>query len=142
MSKLVVDETKRMCIEYLVSGMEITKIAEIIGKSRQTIYDWLKQDSFKAALDERIQENKVQAEKIVNSKLPEALNKIWLMICESQSDKVKADLLKYWVDRQLGKPSSQVGLDIDDKRDKDAGVDDDILSDVLGIEGDEEEQEE
>lgn len=110
---MIIDEQKRMCIEYLVAGMGITDIAEKIGRSRQAIYDWLKDKDFKASLDERLQENKVQAEKIVNSKLPEALNKIWALIEKSESDKVKADLLKYWVDRQLGKPTSKLDIDTD-----------------------------
>jgi predicted DNA-binding protein YlxM (UPF0122 family) len=124
---MIIDEQKRLCIEYLVAGMGITEISQKIGRSRQAIYDWLKNPEFKAALDERLQENKAQAEKIVNSKLPEALYKMWNLIEKSQSDKVKADLLKYWVDRQLGKPTSKVTLDSEDTEDKE---DVDILEEL------------
>lgn len=115
---MIIDEQKRLCIEYLVAGMSITEISQKIGRSRQAIYDWLKNPEFKAALDERLQENKAQAEKIVNSKLPEALYKMWNLIEKSQSDKVKADLLKYWVDRQLGRPTSKVTVDSEDTEEK------------------------
>ncbi|ADL08041.1 helix-turn-helix domain-containing protein [Thermosediminibacter oceani] len=128
---MIIDEQKRLCIEYLVAGMSITEIAQKIGRSRQAIYDWLKNPEFKAALDERLQENKAQAEKIINSKLPEALYKIWALIEKSQSDKVKADLLKYWVDRQLGKPSTKVSVDMNDPN-KDSAADlNDLIDEVL-----------
>lgn len=129
MSKLVIDETKRMCIEYLAVGMPITEISKKIGKSRVAIYDWLKQDEFVAKLNERLQENKAQAEKVVNSKLPEALNMMWGLIQKSQSDKVKADLLKYWVDRQLGKPTSHTEI-TENGGDKD-NIEDDVIDKVL-----------
>lgn len=113
----MLDETKINCIEYLLAGMEKTEIAKLIGKSRQAIYDWTKTDEeFKAELAKRIRERKNEATRKINNKLPQAIDKIWYLIEKAQSEKVQSDLLKYWIDRELGTPTSKI-QDVTDSND-------------------------
>ncbi|MCW6085567.1 MULTISPECIES: helix-turn-helix domain-containing protein [Clostridium] len=114
----MLDEAKINCIEYLVAGVEKTEIAKLIGKSRQAIYDWINKDEeFKGELAKRLRERKTEATRKINNKLPQALDKVWYLIENAQSEKVKSDLLKYWIDRELGTPTSKVA-DVTDKDDK------------------------
>jgi transposase len=115
----MMDETKFNCIEYLCTGMDKTEIARLIGKSRQCIYDWINKDEdFKAELAKALRDRKTQATRQINSKLPQAIDKVWYLIENAQSEKVKSDLLKYWIDREMGTPTSRTE-DITDKEDKD-----------------------
>jgi transposase len=105
----MLDETKINCIEYLIAGVEKTEIAKLIGKSRQAIYDWINKDEeFKAELAKRLRERKTEATRKINNKLPQAIDKVWYLIENAQSEKVKSDLLKYWIDREMGTPTSKV----------------------------------
>lgn len=105
----MLNEVKLNCIEYLVSGMEKTEISKLIGKSRQAIYEWINKDEeFKKELAKRLQERKTQATRKINSKLPQAIDKVWYLIENAQSEKVKSDLLKYWIDREMGTPTSKI----------------------------------
>lgn len=118
----MIDETKINCIEYLVAGMEKTEIAKLIGKSRQAIYDWINKDEeFKAELAKRLHERKTEATRKINNKLPQAIDKVWYLIENAQSEKVKSDLLKYWIDREMGTPTSKIA-DVTEEEKKD-GID-------------------
>lgn len=114
----MLNEVKLNCIEYLVSGMEKTEISKLIGKSRQAIYEWINKDEeFKKELAKRLQERKTSATRKINSKLPQAIDKVWYLIENAQSEKVRSDLLKYWIDREMGTPTSKV-QDITGQEDK------------------------
>lgn len=122
----MLDEAKINCIEYLVAGMEKTEIAKLIGKSRQAIYDWINKDSeFKAELAKRLHERKTEATRKINNKLPQAIDKVWYLIENAQSEKVKSDLLKYWIDREMGTPTSKVA-DVTNEEDKENLTNEDI----------------
>lgn len=128
----MLDETKINCIEYLIAGVEKTEIAKLIGKSRQAIYDWINKDNeFKAELAKRLRERKTEATRKINNKLPQAIDKIWYLIENAQSEKVKSDLLKYWIDRELGTPTSRVADVTEDKDKKEDFVNlDNIVEDI------------
>lgn len=105
----MLDEAKINCIEYLIAGTEKTEIAKLIGKSRQAIYDWINKDEeFKKELAKRLRERKTEATRKINNKLPQAIDKIWYLIENGESEKVKSDLLKYWIDRELGTPTNKI----------------------------------
>lgn len=129
---MIIDDTKIMAIELMASGVSITETAKKINKSRQAIYDWLKDSEFKAKLDERLRECKLQAEKMINSKLPEAVNKLWYLAQTAESEKVRADLLMYLVDRQLGKPTSK--MDILVEANNNTVDEQDLLEDINEVE--------
>lgn len=114
----MLDEAKINCIEYLIAGMEKTEIAKLIGKSRQAIYDWINKDEeFKAELGRRLHDRKIEATRKINVKLPQALDKLWYLIEHAQSEKTQGDLLKYWIDREMGTPTAKT-QDITGKEDK------------------------
>lgn len=102
------DERKIKVIEDLAEGiMPKTEIATKNGIARQTIYDWLDMPEFKAELDRRLQQRKVFTEKKFDGNLDFAAEKIFETIRTTKNERVKSDLLKYVVDRALGKPTSK-----------------------------------
>ncbi|QSQ09780.1 hypothetical protein H0A61_02161 [Koleobacter methoxysyntrophicus] len=100
----MLDDRKLKCIELLALGTETkTDIAKIVGVSRQAIYDWLDDAEFKAELDRRLQQRKVWGEKKLESMITKAVDRIWEEIETTDNSRVRAELLKYIVDRALGR---------------------------------------
>jgi len=65
-------------------------------------------------LDRRQQQRKVLVEKIIDSKLEDAVEQLWNVATTTNNARVQAQVLQYIVDRGLGKPTS--------KREIEAGV--------------------
>jgi len=125
----MLDERQIRAIELLVSGEHtITRISELVGVSRQTIYNWLDDDEFKKNLDERMQQIKTSAAKQFDAKLDKAIDLYWELATDPKTDKrTKQIALSYWIDRSLGKPVSRT--EMTDNTTKDNKVsDEDILS--------------
>ena len=122
----MLDDRKILAIQYLAEGEKPkTEIAKLVGISRQTVYDWLDDDEFKAELDRRLQQRKVLVEKIIDSKLEEAVKSLWELAKTTKNARVKAQTLQYLIDRALGKATSK--LEVEAVQQKSANVDDDIL---------------
>jgi hypothetical protein len=103
------NEIKIKVIEDLAEGTAPkTQIASKHGIARQTIYDWLDNAEFKAELDRRLQQRKVWVEKKIDGHLDFATDEIFEVIRTTKNERVKADLLKYVVDRGLGKTTTKV----------------------------------
>ncbi|MDX8367846.1 phBC6A51 family helix-turn-helix protein [Cytobacillus sp. IB215665] len=105
----MLDERKILAINLLVDGgLQKTEIAKQIGVSRQTLYDWMGNDKeFIAELNRRLQGYKILCEKAIDSRLENALKELWTLQQKTNNSKVKADVLKYFVDRALGKPTTK-----------------------------------
>lgn len=131
----MLDEKKILAIQLLVDG-ESTKvdIANKIGVQRSTLYDWLNNKEFKAELDKRIQERKNLCEKIIDSKLQDAVRILWETIETTKDMRVKAQLLTYTIDRALGKPTTKMDIEAGAKQIK---QDNDVLEEAFDMEQDE-----
>ncbi len=125
----MIDSQKIKAIELLIGGEHtMTRVSELVGVSRQTIYNWLDDDEFKKELDSRLQQVKTNAAKQFDAKLDNAIDLYWELATDPKTDKrTKQIALSYWIDRSLGKPVSRTemsGTTIQDNK----VSDEDILS--------------
>lgn len=105
----MIDEKKIKCIELMIDGEHNkTEIAKIVGIDRTTIYNWLKDDEFVAALDSRLQEIKDLAHKEFNAKLPKAIDEYWKLAMTTNDSRTKETALYKWIERSLGKVTSNI----------------------------------
>lgn len=108
-------EIQIKCIEYLSSGKyPKTEIARMLGIKRETIYNWLKRDDFKAELQECTDDKKRQTINFINSKAYEAAVEYWKLCTQTTDKRTKEKALASWLDRCIGKPSQHVQFE--DKR--------------------------
>lgn len=126
----MIDERQIQAIELLISGEHtVTRIGELVGVSRQTIWNWTNDEEFKAELDKRLQEIKTNAAKQFDAKLDKAIDLYWELATDSKTDKrTKQIALSYWIDRSLGKTTTK--LDIADDRNITNVSEEDILADI------------
>ncbi|MED1443041.1 phBC6A51 family helix-turn-helix protein [Aeribacillus composti] len=113
--------------QLLASGeLEKKEIAKQIGISRQTLYNWINKDeNFKAEVDRLRLELKSFGEELIAGKLVEAVKGYWDLIESTNNARVKAEGYRYFIDRNLGKPTSK--LDIEAGMKENDQVDEDIL---------------
>lgn len=136
----MIDERHIKMVELIVSGeYQVKEIADLVGVSRQTIYDWLKKDDVKALLDERLHEIRTNAAKSFDAKLDKAIDEYWKLAMTTTDVRTKQVALSYWIDRSLGKTTNR--LEVDNRINKSIS-EDDILADIDSIEEIEEEIEE
>ncbi|WP_051263266.1 phBC6A51 family helix-turn-helix protein [Tuberibacillus calidus] len=122
----ILDDRKILAIELLADG-EYTKteIAKKCGIARQTLYDWLDNDLFRAELDRRLQQKKSLVQKKIDGKLDFVIEKLYELANDSSNKRVQAQVLQYLADRALGKPTSKHEIEaaMNDKN----NIDEDIL---------------
>lgn len=114
------------CMEMIIEGNKITEIAKLLGASRQSIYNWLDDDEFKAELNKQRQEIKKQGQDKILSKFDIYLNKIHDIALNSPSDNVKLNALEFLVEHVLGKATSKIEQTTkeDTKNNKQEDIDD------------------
>lgn len=123
------NEKQLRCIELMVeNNMEISTVAKEIGVSRTTIYNWMKDERFKAELDKSEQEIKTRVQHIFVRRLPEAIEKLWKLTDanNSEGNRVKFNAVVEWLNRTLGKVNTAVTLE-----DKRVDADDSLSMDDL-----------
>lgn len=138
----MLDDRKLLAIQHLAEGEKPkTEIAKLTGISRTTLYEWLDDDEFKAELNRRLQQRKNLVEKIIDSKLEQAVESLVELSYKSKNDMVKMRALTYLIDRGLGKATEK--LEVTAKQDN-INVNQDLLNseydDIIDIEIDEDEQ--
>lgn len=105
---MIIDEKKREAIELIVSGEHNkTDIAKIVGISRTTLYEWLKDKEFMAEANRRTQEIKAQAERKFNGKLDIAIDEYWKLAMSKNDFRTKEKALSYWINRSLGNTTTK-----------------------------------
>lgn len=114
----MLDERKEKAIAMIISGESITDVAKLVGVYRSTIYDWLKDDEFKAELDKRRQEIIVQGNNIILNELGLYIKELKKIALKGSSEKSRIDASTYLVDRILGKTTTKIE-NINDGKDKD-----------------------
>lgn len=125
----MLDEIKEKAITYLIKGEGVTDVAKLIGKSRQTIYDWLDNDEFKAELDRRRQEIITKGNAILLAELNSSVERIKKIAVKSTSEKVRLDANTYLIDRVLGRTTTKVETNATNNDTN--KVDKDMLEDVF-----------
>ena len=121
-------ETQYKCIELLCDeNMEITKIAKELNICRGTIYNWMKDERFKAELDSREQDIKNRVQRLLLQRLTRAYEKLW-NLTDATDKRTALNALKEWIERAQGKVSASVM--VEDKR---TTTDESSLEDILKV---------
>ena len=126
----MLNDNQRKASEMYAKGEKVTDIARVIGVSRTTIYDWLKNDEFKADVDIHLKQMKSQAEKKVVSNIEGYLTELEKIALTSKSDKTRLDALSFLIDHVLGKSTTKVQDITEDKKKEDNINVEDILSEL------------
>lgn len=100
-------------IIMLINGDSISDIASRLGRSRQTIYDWLKKDYIKAELDRRRQELTRQGNAVILRDLSTYINNIKALANDSSDKRVALAANQYLINRVYGTPTAT--LEVSDK---------------------------
>ena len=99
------DTRQLKAIELLASGETVRVVADSVGVNRQTVYDWLKKENFKAELDRQVKELKSNVEKKLLSNVNPFLDELTKIALYSESDKTRLDAITYCINRLVGTPT-------------------------------------
>lgn len=130
----MIDKRQRKAIELIVSGEHtMTRVSELVGVSRTSIYNWMNDEEFNTELSKRTQQIKNMAQKEFDTKLNTAIDLYWkLATDENVEARTRQVALSQWIDRSLGKTTSKLEMS-DNRVDKNIS-EDDILADIDEIE--------
>lgn len=106
---MVLDQRKRDAINLLADGkLQKKQICEKLGIPRSTLYFWLETNQeFVSALDSAVRQIRELGDKLLAAKLDDAVNEYWELRKTTTNENVKSDIYKYFIDRNLGKPTSK-----------------------------------
>lgn len=113
--KLALNDNQNNFIELYLQGLNPTEISKQMHISRTMIYKYLKNDEIKSELNRRLTQIKNQANEKLNSKVNTYLDELEHIAFNAESEKVKADILQYLVDRTLGKTTTKIESNANDK---------------------------
>lgn len=111
------DLRKQQLIELKLKypTMGSTELAEKIGVSRQSVWEWSKQAEVQAELDRRLREINQDANRHLKSRASDLMSEMLnLALDKSTEARVRNSALQYLLDRSLGKAAEQVDLNIGD----------------------------
>lgn len=121
---MVLGEKHYKCISMLIEGGKITEIAKNLPASRQSIYNWLEDEEFKAELDKERQEIKKRGKDRILNNFDVYLNKLNELALNSPSDNVKLNALEFLVEHIIGKPTSKTEITTtEDKKEDNVDID-------------------
>ncbi|WP_425203992.1 phBC6A51 family helix-turn-helix protein [Priestia megaterium] len=102
-----------MACEMLArGGIERKEIAEQVGISRATLYNWLKKPEFNAEVDRRIQEYKDFGHMMFLTYLPRAIEGYWNMTTSTRNHNAAGAGYQYFIDRSLGKTTDKTEVTV------------------------------
>lgn len=126
----MLNEKQVEVLQLHVEGENITNISKITGVTRQSIYNWMKDEEFKEELDKALDKAKSDANYKVTTKLPNYIDELSRLALTAKSEKIRSDTLMYLVDRVLGKSTTKIenigdnNLKKDNKSDRELSWDD------------------
>lgn len=109
-------ENQIKCIELLCKGITKVDIAEKLKINRCTIYDWLKNEEFKAELDKQQQDFLDSAMYKLKRAAPVAADKLVKLLSNGKYEKTQLNAAIDLLDRTTGKATTKV--EVSDKQDK------------------------
>lgn len=119
------DERYDRCIDLYLEGKGITEINKITGVSRQTIYNLLDDDYYKAIVDERRREIRIAGQNRLENKLGKYVDELENIALTSDNENTRKDCLFYLINRILGTPTNKV-QDITEDKSNDSNKVEDI----------------
>ena len=107
----MLNEKKVKMIDYIIEGnLDKTEIAKTLDVSRQTIYDWMKDDEVIAEYDRRLQASRTDSNRRLQACLNPLLNKLYNIAMYSKSARDSKDAAVYLVNRVLGTPKESISV--------------------------------
>ncbi len=101
-------------------GVEKQEIAKRVGVSRATLWNWENKDEkFKARIESLKQEFEIFGIQLISSKFNDAIKDLWNLGQDTKNDKVRYDVLRYFIDQKIGKPTSKAEITYSGDEDKD-----------------------
>ena len=94
----------------LINGESISDIAKKLGRSRQTIYDWLNKDFIKAELDKKRRELTNQGNAIILKDLSTYISNIKALANDPADKRVALAANQYLINRIYGTPTAIVDV--------------------------------
>lgn len=117
---MVITSTHKKCIDLYICGTRITDICKQCNISRQTFYNWLKDEDFKAELEKRKSDlqDEIQIDMMKKSKM--YLSEIEEIALHGKSEATKLNALKYLLDKVLEdkKESKKESIEEKDKNEE------------------------
>lgn len=108
---MILGDKQYLAIKWILEGKQISTIAKELNVARQTIYNWLDDEDFKTEVDTLRQEIQTSTKEHVMNKIKLYVDEIEeLALSKDTSPKVKADLLKYLVNRVWGNTTTKVEI--------------------------------
>ena len=112
---MIINDKHILCMQKLLEGKTISEIAKSLKVSRQSIYNWLEDKDFIIEMDRLRQQTINQAENKLNGKVATYLDELEALALDSgTSEKVRADILKYLVNRTLGNTTAKTEVTVKD----------------------------
>ncbi len=112
----MLDGRKLKMIELKLENPNLTnpELAELIGVTRQAIWEWWKQPEVMAEVDKRLREINHAANQHLKSRASTLMNELLdLALSPNTEPRTKNNALQYLIDRSLGKAPDQIDLNVD-----------------------------
>lgn len=110
---MMLEDKHYKAMKYLMEGKKVTDIANLCNVSRVTIYNWMNDKEFAKELDKLKLEVQSSAKEYINNKIKCYVDEIEeLALDKDVSSKVRADLLKYLVNRVWGNTTVKTELSV------------------------------
>ena len=94
-------------IDYLIAGNNKSDIAKLLNVSRQTVYEWLKNEEVQAEKQKRLNDIKKDAKNKIATKVDSCLDVIYDIAIKSKDMRTKFQAAKYLCDQFIGAPSTE-----------------------------------
>lgn len=120
----MLDERQIKAVEAKAKGFTITDVAKEAGVSRNTVYEWIKLEEFKAELSKLEQDFLSSTRQAVISYGPKVVEELKKLATKGTSEKVRFDALSKLLDKTMSNANK---IEIADGRDSNDNVPIDVL---------------
>lgn len=113
----MLDGRKLKMIELKLENPNLSnpELADMIGVTRQAIWEWWKNAEVQAEVDKRLREINHAANQHLKSRASTLMNELLdLALSPNTEPRTKNNALQYLIDRALGKAADQVDLTLND----------------------------
>ena len=111
----MITEQQSEMIDYLIAGNNKTDIAKLLNVSRQTVYEWLKNEEVQAEKQKRLNNIKKDAKNKIATKVDSCLDVIYEIAIKSKDMRTKFQAAKYLCDQFIGAPTTDKTVEERDK---------------------------
>ena len=113
----MLDYSRQQYIELKISQPQLTnaQLADRIGVTRQSIWNWSKEAEVKAELDRRLRSIMENANIRLRNNTDDLMRQLLELASNPKTEaRVRSGALQYLLDRSMGKAAEQVSIDVND----------------------------